>query len=177
MNRPVYVVHGLGGILPFISRGTRKLDEIIDALPPEAETRERSLDFIQSRWKEIIDDIIEQDAKEIILIGHSLGCERVIRVADWCRVNGVRVLYIAAIDPTAGYTMKVPENVRFVDEFWASSGWPHMARNSRWIKGGKYEYPHGTKHRIFEVDSAHIPLPGHQTVVDRVVLQVGNLVI
>lgn len=185
MKRPVYVIHGLGGIVPFISRGTRKIDDLIDALPPEAKG-EISFEFLQNQGDQIITDIkkhLESGKVEVILIGHSKGVETATTVAEWCRKNGVKVIYLAAIDPTAGYVMPIGENVLRVDEFWSLDpfpiNFPYLARKIPFAPGGRVSIPKGWpgKYKLFKVDCGHIESAEHPTTVDRIVKIVGRLVI
>lgn len=184
MKRITIVIHGLMGILPFISKGTRDIDKLIDALKgPD------SRDYIQSNWKEAWSYIQAERAKgpiEVILIGHSMGCYRAIQIANQCRKAGILVRYIGAIDPTAinrmfgMVPMVVPENVAEVDEFWARSGVPAINRklDPTGGKGGCYRYTAGWSGQLYqkEYPTGHIALAAHKPVVDRLVKQVGELI-
>lgn len=92
--------------------------------------------------------------------GHSYGGWRLIQMAVDLQKLGIMCRYLFALDTTAGPKQEVPAYVEYVHEFWAKSGPPAMARH--WQPsgegGGKYLYPHGTKHEIHEYDIGHIPL-------------------
>lgn len=184
MKRVTIVIHGLMGIVPLISKGTRDIDKLIDALAgPD------SRDYIQSAWKSAWQYIQDEKAKgpiEVILIGHSMGCYRAIQIAEKCRTAGIKVTYIGAIDPTAinrMFGMKpmvVPENVIEVDEFWASSGVPAMNRkmDKSGGKGGCYRYHSTWSGKLFQKEyrSGHIALASDDRVVNRIVSRVGELI-
>lgn len=184
MKRITVTVHGLMGIAPWISKGTREIDRLIDALKgPD------SRDFIQIAWKAAWKYIEAERAKgpiEVILIGHSMGCYRAIQLAWKCRAAGIKVAYIGAIDPTAinrFFRMKpmvVPENVIEVDEFWASRGIPAMNRRHDPTGGGGgcYRYQPGWSGKLFQKEYAigHIALASDDRVVDRIVRRVKELI-
>lgn len=185
MKRIPVVLHGLMGVFPFISTGTRNIDKLIDALPATQDSR----DFLQSDWLSAwkhIEACKRRHGKiEVILIGHSMGCYRSIQLAEKCRKAGILVRYIAAIDPTAInrlFGMKpmiVPENVMAVDEFWATSGFPKAARDGdkSGKRGGRYIFPVSWSgaHYLETIPSAHIPLASNDKVVKRIVAQVKEL--
>lgn len=184
MKRIPIVIHGLMGILPFISAGTRDIDKLITKLASAA-----CRDFLQSDWKsawEYIQDMRHNHGRiEVIIIGHSMGCYRAIQIAEKCHSAGIKVAYIAAIDATAInrlFRMKpmvVPSNVVKVDEFWAYFGAPAMARNDETgNRGGKFIYPEkwGTPHEILKYKTGHIAIASRDDVVKQIVDTVKELV-
>ena len=126
------------------------------------------------RWKEARSQMIAA-AKEGRLIGvggHSYGCMESGKISlDMDRL-GLHIPYIAGIDPTAtpmGYgPIIIGKNVEYVDEFWASLGWPAVARlrSSSGARGGKFTYPHGTDNRLRKYTTGHIALGSNSTVHD-----------
>jgi hypothetical protein len=178
------VIHGLMGIFPFISAGTRNADKLIDALKGTD-----SRDFIQAATSSVWAYILEMQRLhgkiELIFVVHSMGCYRAIQIAEKCRRQGILVRYIAAIDPTAinrmfGMTpMVVPENVMEVDEFWASSGIPAMNRklDPSGGKGGCYRYYPDWEGKKWqkEYNTGHIALASNRLVVSRIVKRVEAL--
>lgn len=176
------VIHGLMGVFPFISYGTRALDRLLDALPSTPDSR----DFLQSdwlsAWKHIQDCKRRYGGIQVVLIGHSMGCYRNIQIAEKCQKAGIAVRYIAAIDPTAinrlfgMKPMVVPSRVGQVDEFWASSGFPKSARDGdpTGKRGGRYIYG-DQSHKVINVLAAHIPIASHPTVVSHIVAQVKGM--
>lgn len=147
--------YGLGGV--FAGRGITALDKLMDDLSPvwdcttwrhsEADKLFNGIVARQARYR---DDPI------IILIGHSAACLMMIQVAWRLNSKGIKVHYVGAIDPTAllwfglpflrmGPPMVASKNIAKIDEFWATSGAPHMARRAdeSGKSGGRYIYPSG----------------------------------
>ncbi len=122
----------------------------------------------------IIHRILKHNDNPIIaLVGHSYGGLRNKQIAK--RIDdktGRHVHYIAGIDPTAGHIMEIPRNVGYVDEFWATGGVVNFPRFARWrsgyngTAGGMYLYPYGTKHKIHEIKTGHVPIAKHKNVVE-----------
>jgi|CXWL01.1.fsa_nt_gi hypothetical protein len=104
--------------------------------------------------------------------GHSWGCYKIIQMAEDLGKHGIKVRYIGAIDPTAGPVMDVPANVEEVGEFWASRGPCASARrrNPDGSAGGRYRYPHRTKHTVTPFESGHIEL-GSNAIVHTAILK------
>lgn len=183
MKRIPIVIHGLAGVFPFISYGTKGIDKLIDALPPSQDSRDFLQSDWQSAWRYIQDCKRKHGAIEVILIGHSMGCYRAIQIAEKCRAARIDVAYIAAIDPTAInrlFGMKpmiVPQGVAYVDEFWASSGFPKAARDGdpTGRRGGRYIYSEDQDRKVFNVLAGHIPSASHPTVVSHIVTRVKGL--
>lgn len=171
MTVMVFVIHGLGGFFGPVREGTAKLDKLIDALPGENSTA-----LLQANYGtaiNMIDDHVRAHGRKglrAVLIGHSYGGLRAKQIADHCASIGVPVPYMAGIDVTAtSHDLSIPANVGMVQEFWASSGPPHSAREARWpvsmfFRGGKYEYPNDTKNEIIEIDTGHIPIANDERV-------------
>jgi hypothetical protein len=59
-------------------------------------------------------------AAPIILIGHSLGANNAIRMAQRLQRQGVPVAYLATFDPTQSFT--VPSNVQYFANFYQNNG-------------------------------------------------------
>lgn len=113
----------------------------------------------------------------LCVAGHSFGCLKALQLVADVAKHGIEVAYVGAIDPTAGYRMEVGSNVDFVDEFWASSGFPAMARaaDPSGRGGGKYLYPNETPHEIHEYRSGHIALGSNSDVHDIIVSRIAEL--
>lgn len=183
MKRIPIVIHGLAGALPFVSRGTRNIDKLIDALPQTIDSR----DFRQTNQKAVLDYILDCRDRygkiEVIGVGHSMGCYRWIWIARQCAKRGIKIRYLAAIDPTAinrllgMKPMLVPDNVQWVDEFWATSGFPESARtrDPSGKGGGKYLYPRSNMNRTVTIPATHIGLASNKAVISRIVSQIKEL--
>lgn len=182
MQRIPIVIHGLMGVLPFISKGTRNIDKLVDALPHPQDSK----DFLQISLTGAQRYVAQMEDKygkiEILSVSHSMGCYRNIQLAKWCAKRGIIIRYTAAIDPTAinrlfGMTpMVVTPNMVEVEEFHARYGVPSMSRvrSPDGKRGGKYIYPpnwSGTR-AIHKYQQEHIALASYKPVVDHIVKKV-----
>jgi pimeloyl-ACP methyl ester carboxylesterase len=183
MRIEAHAIAGLGGWL--FDRGTRALDKLLDEMSPVWDCTH----WQEGQWEKAYDAILaraktHKDKPKIILIGHSYGCLRAIQIARRLREINMRVAYIAAIDPTAitrkEPPMTIPNNVDWVDEFWASSGFPAAARNREpdGSAGGRYVVPAGMekRHTLAKYPVRHIPLASHPPVVSAIVGRVREIV-
>lgn len=183
MRIECHVFAGLGG--PLFARGTKALDKFMDDLSPVWDANH----WWHGQWERACDGILARagthgDKPKVLLIGHSYGALRCIQIARRLKSNGLDVEYIAGIDPTAlpigEPPMTVPDNVRFVDEFHATSGWPHGARrrDPSGGRGGKYVYPASRPkdtYTVYRIPGGHIPCASDPETVRVVVNAVRAL--
>jgi pimeloyl-ACP methyl ester carboxylesterase len=179
----MHLFAGLGG--RFFDRGTRALDAMADRLSPVWDANH----WQQRQWQKASDGIIARqkaygDKPVVILIGHSYGALRCQQIATRLRDRGIAVAYVAGIDATAlapGHPpMKIPDNVALIDEFWASSGFPAIARwrDPKGSKGGMYVVRPEMKdrHKVIKVPGGHIPCASDPITVTRIMEKVRGLV-
>lgn len=177
-----HVIAGLGGLL--FARGTKALDKLFDEISPIWDATH----WWHRSWDKCAEGIIARqkrfrDKPTVILVGHSYGALRCQQIASRLRQNGITVDYIAGIDPTAlpanVPTMNIPKNVRFVDEFWATSGWPALrrwftpdgSRGGRFVVRGSW-----TTYRRKTVKGGHVACASNPITVRRIVEKVKELV-
>lgn len=113
----------------------------------------------------------------LMVNGHSWGCLKAVQLAEDVAKHGILVRFIGAIDPTAGPRMKVPWNVNQVSEFWATFGWPALARlrSPSGARGGRYIYPHPTPHIIQTYVTGHIALGSNSKVHEQIVTTIRGI--
>lgn len=166
-RKEVHVIAGLGGF--FTSRGTRALDAMFDDISLEWDATH----WYHGSWKKVAEGIIARvtkfkDEPVVCLIGHSYGALRCQQIAELLNKEGIRVDYIAGIDPTAlpykHPPMLIPNNVVYVNEFWSTTGLFNFPRIRRKYspdgsRGGKYQYPVGWKGKVekYIIPGGHIP--------------------
>ena len=158
MRTEAFGIGGLGG--HFTMKGIKTIEEIIDHLGPEIDMHSR----LHGQWESVADGIIARHkhwgpADIIVLVGHSWGAKRVVEISQRLYSYGIYVDYAAGIDPTRLLSgeMRVPHNVKDVDEFWATSGVVARGRSSG-APGCKYVYDHdwsGTK-KVTVIPGGHI---------------------
>lgn len=178
MRHEIWIFSGLGSsIFRSLRRGTAALDRLIDQLPyAESETA------IWDDWEMVAKGIVERwqktkDPFSTILIGHSNGVIATNSVAEYLRKRGLRVDYIAAIDPTAGRFPLIGHNVHECSEFWATSGWPHLTR--RWTDG-KRAALHFTDawpgiHRLYHIKGGHVPCASNPKVHAQIISDLSRV--
>lgn len=159
------------------------LDGSMYAIARKLQPFARTEVFPWFKWKEARDRMIAAARKgELVAgVGHSYGCLELHKISiDLMKLN-LPIEYIAGIDPTAtppGYgPMPIDANVNYVDEFWASFGWPAIARlrSPSGQAGGKFIYPYGTRHKVRKYRSGHIALAGKKEVQDLIVEKVKEI--
>lgn len=179
-----HVIAGLGGW--FFSGGTRNLDKLFDKLSDVWD----STHWWHRSWEQCADGIIARrnrykDHPVVILIGHSYGALRCQKIASRLAAHGITVHYIAGIDPTAlpwnHPPMRIPSNVKEVDEFHATSGWPKWARrrDPSGLRGGKYIYPpRWPGHKLVRIiPGGHVACASNLRVVNAILAKVKALVV
>lgn len=176
--------HISAGLLPtFTSYGVKNIEKLVDALPSECDAKT----WKHTQWKMVANGIIERAKKfgkptSVTLGGHSYGCEFICLVAKELAKEGIKVDYMFAIDPTAGSVadknMVVGSNVLRVDEFWATSGFPHFARK---LTGNKHaalsftdDYDMDNYAKMI-IPGGHIACASNQIVVRRVLREIGRV--
>jgi pimeloyl-ACP methyl ester carboxylesterase len=154
MSIAVHLFSGLGSsLLPSLSYGTRTLESMIDKLGyADAEHH------VWSDWRKIADRLIEEKPSKVVLVGHSNGVIATNEIARRLRLAGIKVNLLVAIDPTAGAFPAVGYNVDDALEFWASSGFPAMARRFSGNRRGALHFDgfHGI-HRLYHIPGGHVP--------------------
>jgi hypothetical protein len=110
----VYLVRGLGGMTSGLNiLGTEMKNSGIDAKVVG-----------QSSWQSVVSDILanrkKYGRKPVILIGHSLGANAIIRIAQELKASGVTVDYMVSF--AAASPKPVPSNVRKVTNYYFSTG-------------------------------------------------------
>ena len=141
---------------------------------------EQCLDGIVTRWRNY------GDTPTIILTGHSYGAKRCAQIASALSSYGIRVDYIAGIDPTALFPgqspMVIGPNVDLVHEFWSEWFFPLNLPliNRKWKPsgkgGGKFVYSNpATPHKHFDIPTGHIATAGHKTTRNVIAAKVLEL--
>jgi predicted alpha/beta hydrolase family esterase len=110
----IYLVRGLGGLTSGMNLlGTSMRQAGIDVKVVG-----------QSSWQSVVTQIVaDQKAhgrKPVILIGHSLGANAIIRIAQSLKTSGIAVDYMVSF--AAASPKPVPSNVRKVTNYYFSSG-------------------------------------------------------
>jgi pimeloyl-ACP methyl ester carboxylesterase len=161
MSIAVHLFSGLGSsLLPSLSYGTRTLESMIDKLGyANAEHH------VWSDWRKIADRLIKEKPSKVVLVGHSNGQIANSEIARRLRLAGIKVNLLVAIDPTAGSFPAVGYNVDDVLEFWASSGFPAIARKFTRNRSGALHFDgfHGV-HRLYHIKAGHVPCASHTDV-------------
>jgi hypothetical protein len=161
MSIAVHLFSGLGSsLLPSLSYGTRTLESMIDKLGyADAEHH------VWSDWRKIADRLIKERPSKVILGGHSNGVIATNEIARRLRLAGIKVNLLVAIDPTAGAFPAVGYNVDDALEFWASSGFPAIARRFSGNRRGALHFDgfHGI-HRLYHIKAGHVPCASHPDV-------------
>lgn len=154
MSIAVHLFSGLGSsLLPSLSYGTRTLESMIDKLGyANAEHH------VWSDWRKIADRLIKERPSKVVLVGHSNGTIATNEIAKRLRLAGIKVNLLVAIDPTAGSFPAVGYNVDEALEFWASSGFPAIARRFSGNRRGALHFDgfHGV-HRLYHISAGHVP--------------------
>lgn len=171
-----HVFGGLGG--PLTDTGTQEIDKLIDKLPPIQDNKHWIWQKSASVAQSIIDNIKKNGKCPVILGGHSYGVLAAMRVARELDKQKIGVDYFYAIDPTAGRSqakeMVAYNNIKDIDEFWATRGFPASARRRTNNKQGCLTIPKdwvGT-YNLHIIPGGHIPCASdekvHKIVMDKV---------
>ena len=154
----IWLFSGLGSsMFPSLSYGTRTLEKLIDALPyAEGEHR------VWNQWPSVAKIIVDRWQKtkqpfKTVLIGHSNGVIAITEIARHLQTRGLPVDYLGAIDPTAG-RFPVISGTPEVSEFWASSGWPSLARRATSNRSGACHFApnYNGIHRLYHIKGTHV---------------------
>lgn len=128
----IHLFSGLGSsLIPSLHRGTRTLEGMIDKLGV-ADAQHH----IWNDWQKVA-MAIKPDAGPVILAGHSNGVLACAAIAKALQARRIQVAYVGAIDPTAASFPAFGGNTLRVQEFWASSGFPALARRIPLFGQGK----------------------------------------
>lgn len=157
----IHLFSGLGSsLLPSLSYGTRTLESLIDKLGhADAEHH------VWNEWRSVAERLVREKPNKVILIGHSNGVIATNEIAKRLRLAGIKVNLLVAIDPTAGAFPTVGYNVDDALEFWASSGFPAIARRLTRNRSGALHFDgfHGV-HRLYHIKAGHVPCASHPDV-------------
>jgi pimeloyl-ACP methyl ester carboxylesterase len=118
----VYLLRGLANVW---SRGMNQLTEKLVAKGVRASA------YNHSRWQELVAEAADKYAKDknfapIILIGHSLGANASVLMAERLGEAGVPVRLIIAFDSLSrsnAEKVRIPANVEEVLNFYKAKGW------------------------------------------------------
>jgi len=169
----IHLFSGLGSsLLPGLRSGTLTLEKMIDKLN-YADAKHH----IWNDWKAVAASI-EPNGGPVILIGHSNGVLACASVAKALQDRKIKVAYVGAIDPTAARFPAFGNNVQRVDEFWASSGFPHAARGCPTLGQGKclFDQDFAGKHQLFHVRGSHIGVVSDEQLQATIVESVKTVV-
>jgi pimeloyl-ACP methyl ester carboxylesterase len=161
MSVAVEVFSGLmSSVFPGLRFGTRTLEAYIEKLGTANANH-----HIHNEWPKVLERLLKEKPKKIVLIGHSQGVEACAQIARRLRLAGIKVNLLVAIDPTAGGFPAVGYNVDDALEFWASSGFPAIARKLTRNRSGALHFDgfHGI-HRLYHVKAGHVPCASHPDV-------------
>lgn len=149
----IHLFSGLGSsLIPSLQRGTRTLESMIDKLG-HADAQHH----VWNDWLKV-GMSISKDGGPVILVGHSNGLIACAGIAKMLQARGITVAYVAAIDPTAARFPPFGGNVQLVQEFWASSGFPALARRIPLFGQGKCLFNgafHGV-HELYHIRGSHV---------------------
>ena len=178
MKAEIHIFSGLGSsVFRGLRRGTDQLEHLIDQMPGDADAKTH----IWNDWASVAESIIarhrQSEKRPIILIGHSNGVFASAKIAERLATWGIRVDYIAAIDPTLKRFPEVGSNVRLVDEFRASRGFVALGR--RLSKGRKATVRRnasfGGAYRVFNHRASHVGIAGLAAVHNAIGREVRKL--
>jgi hypothetical protein len=172
----VRIFSGLGSsIVPYFSRGTRRIEKLISESPQQTQVSHH----IWSSWRGVCKTLINNFQQEkiggpIILIGHSNGVLACCNIARRLAELDVPVAYIAAIDPTPILFPRIKNNVFRVDEFWGTSGVSHIARRMSYHKlaSCKFTDEWAGKHGLYIHHARHVEV----SYLTDVLLRIGGSV-
>lgn len=175
----IYIFSGLlSSVVPSFREGTNEIAEILRKEYPQ----DQVVTMIWNKWEDVADKIYQQYAKEgykdkVILIGHSNGVKACALIVDYLSVMGIDVDYVGAIDPTAAKFPRFLDNVKVVDEFYASSGYPALMRKMTNNKRGACRFSnvwHGL-HRILRYRATHIGVSSEPDVHQEILNSIKKL--
>lgn len=166
--KQIFIFSGLfSSIVPKFRKGTNEITNILRKEYPQ----DQVFTMIWNKWEDAANNIYQKCIKEdcknkVILIGHSNGVKACALIADYLNVKGIDVDYVGAIDPTAAKFPSFLDNVKIVDEFYASSGYPALMRKITNNKRGACHFSdnwHGL-HHILRYRSTHVGIASKSDV-------------
>lgn len=138
MKNHIHIFSGRMGFLKPISAGTRHIEDLIDSL--------KGQDADHHDWKHgdrVAKEIIATYEKgdRVIFIGHSEGCKTAVEVSRTLDSRNIPVKLICGIDPTLNTIPFMPQNVKVVWEFRATSGLVALIRRLTGGRKGVFRFP------------------------------------
>ena len=126
--------------------------------------------YNHAAWRELADNIILRNKKKqvsypVVIMGHSLGANASVLMANYLGANGVKVSYVVSFDPTQ--TGIVGKNVnRVVNFYLPNDSNSNVVRRGRGFKGAVKNVNsrgvRGLKHTTIEKDAKY-----HAEVIKR----------
>ena len=142
MHKKVYLLRGLTNVL---SPGLDQLNEDLQRRNVDVTIANHA--FSDSLALDAIDGCKSGRISSIVLVGHSLGANAAVSMAEQLQRTGLHVALIVTIDPVV--KVVVPNNVRTLRNFYLSSGVGTAVEPSGHFHGtlqnvdmGKTEYGH-----------------------------------
>ena len=126
MSHHIALATGLGS--SFIARFSEWSDELEKLLDDEPSGID-AVDYNWTEWRQFVRNVIrDKNRGKVIMVGHSNGVYFACKVAQELSKHGIKVDYLAAIDPTLKPFPKLGGNVIMADEFRASRGFVAFGR-------------------------------------------------
>lgn len=177
----IHIFSGLGTlILPHLQLATRELEDLIEALPSKVDAHHHTHIGAKKVWKRIIK---KRDKGElngpICLVGHSQGVRACSRVADALDDEGISVDYIGAIDPTLASFPPFQNNVRLVDQFWATQDFVAEGRRLSGFTAGVCTFvPGWSGTEVLErIKCGHLECAKHQDVRSKILKSIDTVLV
>lgn len=126
MSHHIPLATGLGSsVFARFTEWSRELEPLLDDLPNGVDATRHNW----TAWREVAQNIIrDKNRGKVILVGHSNGVWFACKIAEILAKKGIKVDYLAAIDPTLKPFPKLGGNVIMADEFRATRGFVAMGR-------------------------------------------------
>lgn len=160
----IHIFSGLGSSLfRGLRKGTDQLEHLIDQMPGDANAQTHVWNKHEDVAREIIAKRNRSTLKHpIILVGHSNGVLACMEIAKTLNSRGIKVSYIAAIDPTLKSFPAADGKIDHIDEFHASRGFVAFGRRlSRGRKASVHTGANFTgKHTVHRHRAGHAGVAG-----------------
>lgn len=125
----VYLLRGFGDVF---SRGLDAMAATLNSKGIDAEVTNHDA------WRRIAQEIIDKQRRmgprPVVLVGHSLGANAVVEIAEMLKKRHITVQYMVTLAATG--PDPVPSNVRRVDNFYfATNGWGEPVKGAADFSG------------------------------------------